>query len=114
LAFNARDAMKGTGGQLKIATSNVPSGRPPCVKLSIQDTGTGMDEETKTHLFEPFFTTKETGEGAGLGLSSVYGIVKQHGGEIAVTSKLGVGTTFDIFMPAIAAAEPETRAGIAG
>ncbi|HXB73300.1 MAG TPA: Nramp family divalent metal transporter [Candidatus Acidoferrales bacterium] len=109
LAFNARDAMKGTGGRLTIATSNVQSGRPPCVKLSVRDTGAGMVEETKVHLFEPFFTTKQPGEGAGLGLSSVYGIVKQHGGEITVTSQLGVGTTFEVFLPAVAAADSEAR-----
>jgi manganese transport protein len=114
LAFNGRDAMKGTGGRLKIATSNVQSGRQPCVKLSIGDTGKGMDEATKLHLFEPFFTTKQTGEGTGLGLSSVYGIVKQHGGEINVASELGVGTTFDIVMPVIAAADADGRARIAG
>jgi signal transduction histidine kinase len=61
------------------------------------------------HLFEPFFTTKEAGEGNGLGLSSAYGIVKQHGGEITVASQLGVGTTFDIFIPVIAASGPEAR-----
>jgi len=115
LAFNARDAMKSTGGRLKIATSNVQSaGRPPSVKLSIQDTGTGMEEETKMHLFEPFFTTKPTGEGAGLGLSSVYGIVKQHGGEITVVSELGMGTTFDIFLPVTAVIDSEPRARVAG
>jgi manganese transport protein len=114
LALNARDAMKRTGGRLTIATSNVQYGRLPCVKLSIQDTGAGMAEETKMHLFEPFFTTKATGEGNGLGLSSVYGIVKQHGGEVTVASQLGVGTTFDIFIPVIAAADAEARARIAG
>jgi PAS domain S-box-containing protein len=114
LALNARDAMKDTGGRLTIATSNVQYGRLPYVKLSIQDTGAGMGEETKMHLFEPFFTTKETGEGNGLGLSSVYGIVKQHGGEVTVASQLGVGTTFDIFMPVLAATDLEARTRIAG
>jgi two-component system cell cycle sensor histidine kinase/response regulator CckA len=113
LALNARDAMRGIGGRLTIATSNVQYGRLPYVKLSIQDTGAGMAEETKMHLFEPFFTTKETGEGNGLGLSSVYGIVKQHGGEVTVASQLGVGTTFDIFMPVIGAADSEARTRIA-
>ncbi len=106
LAFNARDAMKGSGGRLTITTSNAQSGGLPCVKLSIQDTGAGMGEDTRMHLFEPFFTTKKIGEGTGLGLSSVYGIVKQHGGDIAVASQLGVGTTFDIFMPVIDPASP--------
>jgi manganese transport protein len=109
LAFNARDAMKGKGGRLTITTSNVQSGLQPCIKLSVQDTGVGMGEETKMHLFEPFFTTKQVGEGAGLGLSSVYGIVKQHGGEITVTSQLGEGATFDIVIPVIAASA-EARA----
>ncbi|HXB73302.1 MAG TPA: ATP-binding protein, partial [Candidatus Acidoferrales bacterium] len=114
LAFNARDAMQDTGGRLTVATSNVQYGGRPCVKLSIQDTGAGMTEATKLHLFEPFFTTKTRGEGDGLGLSSVYGIVKQHGGEVTVASRLGAGTTIDIFMPAIAATGSEAPARIAG
>jgi manganese transport protein len=114
LAFNARDAMKAGGGRLTIATANVQSGHLPCVKVSIQDTGTGMDEDTKMHLFEPFFTTKATGEGAGLGLSSAYGIVKQHGGEITVESRLGVGTRFDIFLPVLSVGTTEARAKLLG
>jgi manganese transport protein len=104
LAFNARDAMKRSGGRLTIATANVISGRVPCVRISIRDTGSGMDHETKLHLFEPFFTTKKVGEGTGLGLSSVYGIVKQHAGEITVESEIDRGTTFEIFIPALSAA----------
>ena len=83
------DAMAGSGGLLTIGTSNVISGREAAVKLTIRDTGAGMDDHTKLHLFEPFFTTKPVGEGTGLALSSVYGIVKQHGGEITVASEIG-------------------------
>jgi signal transduction histidine kinase len=102
------------GGRLTITTANVQSGRVPCVKLSVQDTGRGIDEDTKVRLFEPFFTTKRVGEGAGLGLSSVYGLVKQHGGEITVASQVGVGTTFDIFLPVLSQSGPELRARIIG
>jgi PAS domain S-box-containing protein len=112
LVFNARDAMKETGGRVTIVTANVQSGRVPCVKLSIHDEGAGMDELTKQRLFEPFFTTKRVGEGAGLGLSSVYGIVKQHGGEITVESQPGIGTSFAIFLPVLTPGGPELRARI--
>jgi len=111
LGVNARDAMP-TGGQLAIVTTNVElPDRDPLdplglsagqyVILSISDTGIGMSEDVKEHIFEPFFTTKEQGKGTGLGLATVYGIIKQNGGNIKVHSKEGHGTTFEILMPRV-------------
>ena len=96
LAVNARDAMP-AGGHLRISTQLEPGGAH--VRLVVEDTGEGMDEATAARVFEPFFTTKEVGKGTGLGLATVYGIVDQFGGTIALASRPGEGTRFDVLLP---------------
>jgi len=109
LCANARDAISGVG-RLSIATSNctldpvdcleIPASQPgDYVRLRVTDDGAGMSAETRSMIFEPFFTTKGRGEGTGLGLSTVYGIVRQNHGAISVESTVGVGTQFDIYLP---------------
>jgi len=122
LAVNARDAMP-HGGRLTIETKDIerPEGIFPdrlsmesgrYILLSISDTGHGMTDEVKAHIFEPFFTTKEVGKGTGLGLATVYGIVKQADGHISVTSQVGIGTTITILLPAIAVAPSPPKSSI--
>lgn len=109
LALNSRDAMP-EGGLLMVSTASVDAGPAFCaahptvapgryVRLTVADTGTGMDEAARRHLFEPFYTTKEVGKGTGLGLSVIYGIVRQHEGAIEVNSEPGKGVSFDIYLP---------------
>ena len=121
LAVNARDAMP-RGGRLTISTMpvlldasfaqrHVGAQAGPHVRLTVEDTGSGMDAETLSHVFEPFFTTKEQGKGTGLGLSTVYGIVQQSGGYVGVWSEPGRGSRFDIYLPRVADGQATAPAG---
>jgi PAS domain S-box-containing protein len=123
LCTNAAHAMEQTGGILEVSLSSVEfdSGTPapaglalhsgPYLKLSVKDTGHGIDPEIIERIFDPFFTTKQPGEGTGLGLAVVHGIVENHGGAVAVHSEPGQGTTFDVYLPRVEVCPVEQREG---
>jgi len=116
LVVNARDAMP-NGGRVTVAVDSVELDETAAIglveghagkyaRISVTDTGMGMDDRTKAQLFEPFFTTKDQGKGTGLGLSIVYGIAKQNGGYITVVSEPGRGASFQVWLPVAAATAP--------
>jgi signal transduction histidine kinase len=115
LVTNAAQAIGGGVGNITVRLSGTaqrqfsPDEAGPAVCLSIADTGCGMDEATVEHIFEPFFTTKAVGDGTGLGLSVVHGIVTRHGGRIAVRSSPGEGSEFTLWLPAIAQPQATAR-----
>jgi CheY-like chemotaxis protein len=119
LALNARDAMP-SGGAVKISVTNLPAanaGRPdpdltagPFVRISVSDTGTGIDDDTKERIFDPFYTTKPEGQGTGFGLSTVFGIVAQSGGQLQVETEVGSGSTFHVDLPRVVASARRTPA----
>jgi two-component system, cell cycle sensor histidine kinase and response regulator CckA len=121
LATNARDAMPG-GGRLSLEVSRAELSEDfvkpfeveagSYVVISVADTGSGIDEATCQRIFEPFFTTKEVGKGTGLGLSISYGIVKQHGGFLSVSSRIGAGTVFSVYLPQVAPGLPPRRTAV--
>jgi CheY-like chemotaxis protein len=122
LAINARDAMRKAGGRLLIETAQVALGQGAVsdwegaeagdyVRISVIDTGTGMPPDVLAHAFEPFFTTKPAGQGTGLGLSQLYGFVRQSSGVVRLESQLGAGTAVHVYLPrSLAPAEAESRA----
>lgn len=123
LVVNARDAIGQSGGRITVETADVvlnrasADGHPaahagPHVMIAVSDTGHGMDAETQTRIFEPFFTTKPQGQGTGLGLSTVYGIVQQDGGHVRVYSEVGRGTTFKVYLPVTDEAEAAASEGV--
>jgi two-component system NtrC family sensor kinase len=95
LLLNARDAVKATGGEIRLATRRTDTH----IVVTVADSGIGISAERVSRIFEPFYTTKAPGQGTGLGLSVCHQIIKQHGGEIRVTSALGQGTTFAVSLP---------------